>query len=361
MAKHLKYGGSTAKRTVNCPGWVKLAEKAPARPAGAAADVGTLLHDCLEEHFMKDADLASMVGVKTFNGHTVTEQMLNDILLPSAKQMNGLLDKYEIIEYRCEPFVTLQTDVGGSIDLIGSAGDTVLIADYKTGNEGVSAYKNEQLMFYAMCAAVDKKTFDYFYGCKRVVLAIVQPTVFSEPNIYEAEFSEIKDFENRFRDALCSETVSGGDHCKYCPCAAICPEQKAKAQSAVVMSPKTAQEFSESLLLANKLKDWAAEVEKAALDFAQQGAQIPEFKLVQARTLTRWKSDCEADVSNLLGEKAYKTQLITPAQAVKINPDCGQFTEKPEGKPELVHKSDKRGAILFKEYAALEAVLQKAK
>lgn len=361
MAKHLKYGGSTAKRTINCPGWVKLAEKAPARTVGPAADIGTLLHDCLEEHFMRDAVLADMVGTRTFNGHTVTQQMFDDILAPAANQMNDLLDAYYIDEFRCEPFVTLMPDVGGSIDLIGVGGDTVLIADYKTGGERVSAYQNEQLLFYAMCAAKDKKTAEYFLTCKRVVLAIVQPTVFDEPSVYEATMDEVREFETRFRAAISTETLAGGEHCKYCPCAAICPEQKAKAFSAVVLEPKTAEQFSEALLLVDRLKEWAAEVEKTALEFATQGARIPQYKLVNARTITRWTQDAEPHVAQLLGGKAYNTQLITPAQAVKLNADCAKYTEKPEGKPELVHDSDKRDAILLKEYAALEAVLQKVK
>ena len=52
MATHLKFGGSTAARTMGCPAWQRLAEDVPLTLDGGsnpAADEGTMLHNCMEE------------------------------------------------------------------------------------------------------------------------------------------------------------------------------------------------------------------------------------------------------------------------------------------------------------------------
>ena len=56
MTHHFRYGGSTAARTIGCPAWQQLREKAPKRLHGSNpyADEGTMLHNCMEEFMMED-------------------------------------------------------------------------------------------------------------------------------------------------------------------------------------------------------------------------------------------------------------------------------------------------------------------
>lgn len=59
--KHLKYGGSTATRTLNCPAWPRIAAKAPDIDRESVyAQRGTMLHDMLEMIYT-DTDVDKLV------------------------------------------------------------------------------------------------------------------------------------------------------------------------------------------------------------------------------------------------------------------------------------------------------------
>tara|TARA_R110000751_G_scaffold2075_4_gene11199 strand:- start:691 stop:897 length:207 start_codon:yes stop_codon:yes gene_type:complete len=47
--KHLEYGGSTAARTIACPGWIKQSEGIKRRPVGQAAIDGSMHHEVQEK------------------------------------------------------------------------------------------------------------------------------------------------------------------------------------------------------------------------------------------------------------------------------------------------------------------------
>lgn len=47
--KHLTIGGSTAARTLACPGWVAKSKNVPKRPAGFAAREGSMHHEIMEQ------------------------------------------------------------------------------------------------------------------------------------------------------------------------------------------------------------------------------------------------------------------------------------------------------------------------
>jgi len=48
LTKHVKYGGSTAARTIACPGWHAQSADLPRAPASAYAEEGTALHTVME-------------------------------------------------------------------------------------------------------------------------------------------------------------------------------------------------------------------------------------------------------------------------------------------------------------------------
>ena len=65
--KHLPVGGSTATRTLNCPGWIEKSKGIPRRPAGQAALNGSMHHEVQQmcrEQSKAPAD---------FIGHVYTE------------------------------------------------------------------------------------------------------------------------------------------------------------------------------------------------------------------------------------------------------------------------------------------------
>ena len=179
MATHFKYGGSTAARTMGCPAWLRLAETVPLVLDGGsnpAADTGTMLHNCMEEL----CDYASPIETdkgREYKGQHLTQELVNDKLNPALDAVDNLWTETDLAHIHVEPLVKIDTDIGGSIDLIGISKDkkTVLILDYKFGHVSVSAEDNKQLKFYALAAATDPATREWFDACETIVMAIIQP------------------------------------------------------------------------------------------------------------------------------------------------------------------------------------------
>lgn len=226
--KHLKVGGSTAARTLNCPGWLTLVDKVPKPKSNDYADEGNLLHDCMEDHYMEDKPFIEMLGMK------YEEQVLTRVHLPilelAKSATEQVLNDFDVDEFTCEPFVQLiEDEVGGSIDMIGLSSDrkTLVLLDYKFGAYKVIAEHNKQLAFYGMCAKEDKKTRDMFKDVRRVVFAIVQPKISATAEVWTIAVQYIDDFKHELLTALEGPAhFKTGKHCDFCPCAPLCPEKK---------------------------------------------------------------------------------------------------------------------------------------
>ena len=58
MTKHLKFGGSTIARTIQCPAWQRLSEDLPKGISSPYAEEGTMLHEQMER-IIKNHDNAA--------------------------------------------------------------------------------------------------------------------------------------------------------------------------------------------------------------------------------------------------------------------------------------------------------------
>lgn len=354
MAKHYPIGGSTITRTLNCPRWIELSQKLPQPKSSAAADRGTLLHDCMEEIMMSDLDSFFELKGKEHNGIVLDDEMITEALIPAFDLVMELLERYEIEHFICEPFLELQKDyIGGSTDLIAFTADrkTMLVVDYKFGFTPVPPEKGfEQTRFYAMCAAADPKWEKHVANVDTVVHAIIQPAC-GGAYILEETADKIADLADRLTAALQTpDKMSTGEHCSFCPAAPICPEKKAKAVSALVLDPETSLEVNEALKLAHELEPWIKQIKEQAQDLANEGARFPDFKLVEARVNRKWKPEAEKALFDLLGSQAHELKLIgiTAAQKLigKEKLEELDLLEKPEGKPVLAPADDKRPEIV---------------
>ena len=238
MKKHLKYGGSTAERTLACPAWADRAEGEPKPPSSVYADEGNLLHDAMEAHYRDDTPFSDLVGVLEYAGIALTQDHVDRLLVPARRMTEAIRDRYDVDQYLCEPFVQLIPGLaGGSIDMLclSADGRTVLILDYKMGSKRVPAEENSQLQFYALCASVDPLTRAFFKRAERVAYAIVQPKCAREASTWEQPVSSLEPFHRRMLSAMYDQpkTASPGGHCYFCH-VAVCPERRQKAWEATV-------------------------------------------------------------------------------------------------------------------------------
>ena len=212
MTKHLKYGGSTAARTIQCPAWMSLTKDVPFTLEGSnpAADEGTMLHNCMEMIYKTDdvIDPYDLIGesVAEYKGQKLTPELVDTKLSPAIKSIESLLDDYDIDDWHCEPFVKISDDMGGSIDFIGRSEDkkTVVIADYKFGYNSVEVVNNAQAQFYALAAATDPLTVEWFGPeLENIVLAIIQPNGEGDDlQTWTIDLNTIDDFETTYLNAV---------------------------------------------------------------------------------------------------------------------------------------------------------------
>lgn len=338
MAKHFKYGGSTAARTLACPSWQRLSAEMPVEVGtghgSEAAMTGSLLHECMEEKIGDGIDFADqLLKGRTYGTIELTSEMLTDKLVPAENALITLCDTYDITEFDVEPMVAVDADIGGSIDYIGSSrdGKTVLVADYKFGYNRVDVEDNAQLLFYAWCASVEPDTADFFENAERVVIAVIQPT----DDLEEANFTQsiirmnaLDEFETKFLKAVvAAEDVNSapvaGDHCTYCRAAALCPAKTGLALKATRMTGVKVAELATLIPMAEQLEKWIKEVKKVAHEQLELGTAIEGYKLVNKRAARVWTDQVAVEDTIRKAKKLKLTdgfdyKLKSPAQLEKV-------------------------------------------
>ncbi len=156
-----------------------------------------------------------------------------------------------------------------------------------------------------------------------------------------------------------------GDHCKFCPAIAICPEQLKNALAVAQsdfeplvmpdMSGLNAIDIAKVMAASKIIAAWAGEVEGFAKLKMLEGMQIPGFKLVKSKTNRKWIDAEEAGnrLSAVLGEDAFDKKVIGIVTAEKklklVGGDPVVFLdglwEKPEGGVTIAPETDRRGTV----------------
>lgn len=372
---HLKFGGSTAARTMNCPAWLTLAEAAPAKSEGKneAADTGTLLHNCMEEIYLSADDIdpndmadKQLKEGREYNGITLTTDMLRDKLYPAIECVDHILNDIDADDWDVEPFVKIDTDIGGSIDLLAISADkkTVLVLDYKFGFNSVDVENNDQLKFYALAAACDDSTREWFDQCETIVMAIVQPNDDGDDmQTWSMNMDDLDNFETDYLAAVeASEQPDAmpksGSHCKYCPAMATCPVKTGAALKATRINELTADKLAEYLPLAAEVTAWAKEVNKVAHEQLELGTRINGWKLVNKRASRVWNDPTAVEskirkAKKIKLEDGFDMKLKSPAQLEKKCKELkidfkayGEFISSVSSGTTLAKESDKRPAAI---------------
>jgi len=311
---HYKFGGSTAARTIACPSWVKLAAEMPKGPEVASkfAQEGTMMHSMVEDFL--NGDIEQFEGLNELDTDQV--ERLNE----AVEAWDELCIRENIEDYQSEVEMSMSEDIGGTSDIIAWSKDTRFIVDWKFGQGvEVEAEGNLQLLFYAMLD-------EHLYGTTNhnLAVAIIQPMpsrsgktlkTWNVPNdVFEM-------FKQSFMQAVNSEGLSAGPHCRYCPAAPTCPEKTGEARAALMSSPEDLALVAENLDRALNLESWIADVKKFAHDQLELGLNVQGFKLVPKRARRKWGAGAEEKLRKIRQLKVgdvMETALLSPAKIEKI-------------------------------------------
>jgi hypothetical protein len=315
--KHYKFGGSTAARTIGCPAWVSLSEAMPKQIASSYADVGTMLHDCMEKMLLDTYQRPEdFLGFK-HEDQTVSQEMVDDKLQPALDAFHQLCKEYDLTEYEAETTMQASDEIGGTADFIAAGDDVVCIGDWKFGDGiQVSPVESAQGLLYAMLAK--KEIPDFFNGKNRLLIAIIQPSIRGEETLrtWETTMDALDDFELKFLRAVNKaknqdSEPTPGSHCQWCPAAPTCPAKTGLILQARRLNPTQIATVSEALDVAKELSDWIKDVNAFAHQQMEMGVKFDNWKLVQKRATNKWH-DADSALNVLRNAKGLKLEEGAP-------------------------------------------------
>lgn len=361
---HAKLGASKAHRWMTCPASVKLESNLP-DSASFFAQEGTAAHALAEECLLKQKPPEEFIGAE-FEGFTVDEDMANHVAtyVDFCNSQEG-----------DEAHVELRVDYSqwaeggfGTADYVSIADGVLHVIDLKYGKGiKVNANRNEQLMLYGLGAA-------HAFSDKvdTVNMTIVQPRL-DHIDTYSMRTKDLFKWADDVVKPAAELAMSTDANfnptkkaCHFCKAKPTCRhlakhnynltlgsfenlDEPLVVNTAHLLS---VEEISNLLPKMDALIGWAQSIQKHALKLLLDGSTLPNFKLVAGRSQRKWLDVkiAEEQLITLLGDEAYVSKLISPAQAEKAMgkvqlSEIANLIHKQEGKPTIAPDTDPRPAL----------------
>lgn len=367
--KHALYGGSAIDRIILCPGSVKLASVAPYREPSVHSKEGTAAHELLDA-CLRDECFDAEFGLALYGLRPVydtveenrfqAEEAVRSVQVVLDYVLN-LLECYEDAVLHVEKSFKLpsidEDNTWGTSDICVyvSSLSLMYVVDFKHGagevvdlvttdGKGRIVYENGQTLYYA--------TGCYYSGMQAdtICLAIIQPrAVHSEGSIRERIVAapRLVSFLGQVNDAIAKAQQDdaplnpGAKQCRWCPANLTCPARERQALQVVGTSFKSFRDIGAIPLprpadmpmdrLVHILKSKALvtkffqDVEDYAYEFARNGGNIFDYKLVEAQARRHWygkDEDVAVALMQLIGtsdwDDVYPRKLINITEAEKV-------------------------------------------
>lgn len=270
-------------------------------------------------------------------------------------------DAQLLVETRLD-FSDYVPEAFGTADAIIIADGTMEVIDFKYGKGvKVSAVENPQMMIYALGAYA---RFAFEYRIDNLRATIVQPRI-DNLSEYEITVEELTAWAANVLTPAAEKAYKGegpqtpGAWCQFCKVKNQCRALANKCKEVVAVDPKliTPEELAKDVLpMVSIVKTWISGVEDFALAQALSGIQLPGWKIVEGRSV-RKITDTDS-VAAVLTKNGYKQNDIFKPVEMRTITDleklvgkkqfaamCGEWINKPQGKPTLAPEGDKRKAI----------------
>lgn len=270
-------------------------------------------------------------------------------------------DAQLLVETRLD-FSDYVPEAFGTADAIIIADGTMEVIDFKYGKGvKVSATENPQMMIYALGAYA---RFAFEYRIDNLRATIVQPRI-DNLSEYEITVEELTAWAANVLTPAAEKAYKGegpqtpGAWCQFCKVKNQCRALANRCKEVVAVDPKliTPEELAKDVLpMVPIVKTWISGVEDFALTQALSGVQLPGWKIVEGRSV-RKITDTDS-VAAVLTKNGYKQNDIFKPVEMRTITDlekmvgkkqfaamCGEWINKPQGKPTLAPEGDKRKAI----------------
>lgn len=365
MSGHAFLSPSASHRWLNCPPSAKLCAEVPDASSPYAqqgTDAHSLCAYLVEKALGRDTrDPTGTLKYYDAEMQECAEGYASFVMEEYERAKQTCPDTAVLIEQKVDfsPWVKGGT---GTADCILLADGMAEVIDYKHGlgimvsAESEEFGGNPQLMCY--CLGV-LEMFDGIYNIDTIKMSIYQPRR-ENVSTYTMSKADLLQWANGTLApaALLAQEGKGefqaGNHCQFCKVKAACrkrAEYNLELARYDFEMPATLEEheIDAILLKADQLISWASDVKEYALNQALQGTDYSHFKVVEGRSNRKYTD--EDDVAKTVmaaGYDPYEKSIlgITAMSKLlgkkKFNELLGSLICKPQGKPTLVSRSDKR-------------------
>ena len=344
--EHAELSMSSLARGIKCAYSVPMTRDLP-RTSNEAADRGTYMHECAEYVFLNGEYPEQAEGKAPL---TDAEKEIVDLYVHYA---TDLKEKAFWLSLECR--VKVNERCWGTADLLALVREDdkliLYVVDLKTGYVSVEA-DCYQLKGYALGSL---KMVEGMADPDEIRTVIVQPKDYPPIKEHSYHPDEVWPLEDEIDNALASADSDNpywavGEHCRWCPLAPTCPKMNAHLKSA--FEDETI-DLGDALHLAGIAENWAKRVRASAEEALSKGETISGWKLVQGRSIRKWKDESAYPALEvLLREEAFEKKYISPTQAEKLvgkaafaDSVLNDLVIKPEGKISLAPASDRRPAV----------------
>ena len=375
---HALLSASGSHRWINCTPSAVLERDYGERTTSVYANEGTLAHELAELYL--GYDVLGTSGEKEFNEgleKVMSNELFSDEMLAAvpvytdycAGQFNAAKAENRVAVMFTEQKLDLGAYVPGGFgtaDCVVISDGTLEVIDLKYGKGvPVEAEWNSQLMIYGL-GALDK--YAMAYDITDVRLTIVQPRLDS----ISSWSISVTDLENWAKDTLRPKAemaaagegeLCAGDWCRFCSvrntCRALYDQQMEIAKHDFAEPDMlTDEEIADVVQRAGSFTKWLSSLtEYATAKAVTEGKQWPGLKLVEGRSVSKWRDDETAGdailerCKDLSPDQVFTTKLNTITAIKKLvgekrfAAELGDLIVKPQGQPSLVPLSDKRPAV----------------
>ncbi len=368
MSQHARLNSSASYRWLNCPPSVLLSEKVPDQTSPYAmqgTDAHTLCAYLVEKALGRNPnDPTEDLDYYDQEMQDCAEGYATFVMEEYGKIKQDCPDADVLIEQRVS-FAKWVPEGFGTADCIILSDGVAEVIDYKHGlGVLVSAETEEfggnpQLMCY--CLGVIQM-FDGIYDIDTVKMAIYQPRR-NNVSVYSMAKADLL----RWADEVLAPTArlalkgegefKAGSHCQFCKVKATCrkrAEYNLELARYDFEMPAELEDYEIDAILMkiDQFTSWAADIKEYALNQALLGTDYGHFKVVEGRSNRKYTN--EDDVAKTViraGYDPYEKKLLglTAMTSLlgkkKFEELLGELTYKPQGKPTLVSKADKRPAM----------------
>lgn len=358
--KHALLSASASHRWLSCPPSARLCEDYE-DTASEYALLGS------ETHSLCEYKLKKALGMKARNPKK-SLQFYDEEMESCAESYAGyVMEQYLAAKEKCSDTIVLieqKLDFSrfvpegfGTGDCVIVADNTLTIIDYKHG-QGVlvEAEKNPQMMCYALGAL---EVFDGIYDIENITMTIFQPRR-ENVSSYSMNKEELLTWAEEVLKPTAELAFKGegefnaGEHCRFCKAKATC-RKRAEYNLEIARFdfelPTQLEDVEIEIILAkaDELVSWVTDIKEYALQQAVSGKKWEDWKLVEGRSNRKYiNEDAVAKIVKNAGYDPFEHKVLGITAMTKLlgktkfDELLSGNIEKPQGKPVLVPRSDKR-------------------